>query len=171
MTIVSNDPSWWPLFYRLVESSQILKLTQSNLGYVFPVAAVVGVVYDWALTFGQEVELVWPWAGPSRAQPRPKSRPEQGLGLGLDSEKPKPAALIIFTQERKENLSAMGTVLLLLHTNITGMLCLKIQTRQFSMWAAACMGPSPGFGPAWAHGSGLKSGEPKPPQAEPKPGL
>ncbi|KAG2133597.1 uncharacterized protein EDB93DRAFT_1107544 [Suillus bovinus] len=40
---------------------------------------------------------------------------------------------------------------------------LDINFKQFSMWAAACMGPSPGFGPAWAHGSGLKSGEPKPP--------
>ncbi|KAG2127624.1 uncharacterized protein EDB93DRAFT_1256908 [Suillus bovinus] len=36
-----------------------IKLTQSNLGYIFAVAAFVGVVYDWALTFGQEVELVW----------------------------------------------------------------------------------------------------------------
>ncbi|KAG2127627.1 uncharacterized protein EDB93DRAFT_1256910 [Suillus bovinus] len=39
-----------------------IKLTQSNLGYVFAVAAFVGVTYDWessALTFGQEVELVW----------------------------------------------------------------------------------------------------------------
>ncbi|KAG2088494.1 uncharacterized protein F5147DRAFT_726899 [Suillus discolor] len=37
--------------------------------------------------------------------------------------------------------------------------------------AAACMGLSPSFGPAWAHGSGLKSSEPKPPpQAKPKPG-
>ncbi|KAG2133242.1 uncharacterized protein EDB93DRAFT_886046 [Suillus bovinus] len=35
------------------------KLTQSNLGYVFAVAAFVGVTYDCALTFGQEVELVW----------------------------------------------------------------------------------------------------------------
>ncbi|KAG1795987.1 Acetamidase/Formamidase family-domain-containing protein [Suillus plorans] len=32
-----------------------------------------------------------------------------------------------------------------------------INYMQFSMWAAACMGLSPGFGPAWAHGSGLKS--------------
>lgn len=47
MTIVSNDPSWWPL----INSSRIF-------GY-FTVAASVGVIYDWALTFGQEVELFW----------------------------------------------------------------------------------------------------------------
>ncbi|KAG2149120.1 uncharacterized protein EDB93DRAFT_1103678 [Suillus bovinus] len=34
-------------------------MTQSKLGCVFAVAAFVGVTYDWALTFGQEVELVW----------------------------------------------------------------------------------------------------------------
>ncbi|KAG2084032.1 uncharacterized protein F5147DRAFT_732313 [Suillus discolor] len=39
---------------------------------------------------------------------------------------------------------------------------LDINYTQFSMWAAACMGLSPSFGPAWAHGSGLKSTEPKP---------
>ena len=44
-------------------------------------------------------------------------------------------------------------------------------SQEFSAQATACLGPSPGFGPAWAHGSGLNSGEPKPLQAEPKPGL
>ncbi|KAG1908114.1 uncharacterized protein F5891DRAFT_1179633 [Suillus fuscotomentosus] len=34
-------------------------MSRSNLGYGFAVAAFVGVTYDWALTFGQEVELVW----------------------------------------------------------------------------------------------------------------
>lgn len=47
MTIVSNDPSWWPF----INSYHIF-------GY-FTVAASVGVIYDWALTFGQEVELFW----------------------------------------------------------------------------------------------------------------
>ncbi|KAG2034971.1 hypothetical protein BDR03DRAFT_963762 [Suillus americanus] len=47
MTIVSNDPTWWPGInpYR-------------DLSY-FIVAAFVVVVYDWALTFGQELELIW----------------------------------------------------------------------------------------------------------------
>ncbi|KAG1777836.1 hypothetical protein EV702DRAFT_225981 [Suillus placidus] len=44
---ISNDPSWWPF----INSYQIF-------GY-FTVAASVGVIYDWALTFGQEVELFW----------------------------------------------------------------------------------------------------------------
>lgn len=47
MTIVSSDPSWWPF----INSYHIF-------GY-FTVAASVGVIYDWALTFGQEVELFW----------------------------------------------------------------------------------------------------------------
>ncbi|KAG1798172.1 uncharacterized protein HD556DRAFT_223505 [Suillus plorans] len=37
----------------------MLKLTQSNLGCGFAVVAYVAVMYDWALTFGQEVELIW----------------------------------------------------------------------------------------------------------------
>ncbi|KAG2141191.1 uncharacterized protein EDB93DRAFT_1295080 [Suillus bovinus] len=47
MTIVSNNPTWWPI----INENQLLSY--------FLVAAVVGVTYDWALTFGQEVELVW----------------------------------------------------------------------------------------------------------------
>ncbi|KAG2342232.1 hypothetical protein BDR05DRAFT_371907 [Suillus weaverae] len=47
MTVVSNDPSWWPLI-------------NANLIFsYFVVAASAGVIYDWALTFGQEVELIW----------------------------------------------------------------------------------------------------------------
>ncbi|KAG1798113.1 uncharacterized protein HD556DRAFT_220893 [Suillus plorans] len=34
-------------------------MSQSNLGSGIAVAAFVGVMYDWALTFGQEVELIW----------------------------------------------------------------------------------------------------------------
>ncbi|KAG2053904.1 hypothetical protein BDR06DRAFT_1008273 [Suillus hirtellus] len=34
-------------------------MSRSDLGYGFAVAAFVAVAYDWALTFGQEVELVW----------------------------------------------------------------------------------------------------------------
>ncbi|KAG2139178.1 uncharacterized protein EDB93DRAFT_1330290 [Suillus bovinus] len=47
MTIVSNDPTWWPSIN-----------AYSVLSY-FSVAATVGVTYDWALTLGQEIELVW----------------------------------------------------------------------------------------------------------------
>ncbi|KAG1840697.1 hypothetical protein DFJ58DRAFT_748632 [Suillus subalutaceus] len=43
----SDDPSWWPTI-------------NVNLifGY-FAVVGCVGIIYDWALTFGQEVELIW----------------------------------------------------------------------------------------------------------------
>ncbi|KAG2341252.1 hypothetical protein BDR05DRAFT_464714 [Suillus weaverae] len=47
MPVVSNDPSWWPLI---------------NLNIFFShwtVAAGVVVVYDWVLTLGQEIELIW----------------------------------------------------------------------------------------------------------------
>ncbi|KAG2139167.1 uncharacterized protein EDB93DRAFT_702267 [Suillus bovinus] len=47
MTTVSNDPSWWPVIDAYRFSSY----------FIF--AAFVGVVYDWVLMFGQEVELVW----------------------------------------------------------------------------------------------------------------
>ncbi|KAG2107490.1 uncharacterized protein F5147DRAFT_207273 [Suillus discolor] len=47
MTIVLNDPTWWPIINAYRFSSY------------FSVAAFVGLTYDWALTFGQEVELVW----------------------------------------------------------------------------------------------------------------
>ncbi|KAG2060284.1 hypothetical protein BDR06DRAFT_1002792 [Suillus hirtellus] len=46
MTLVSNDPNWWPLldFYRIYSC--------------FIVASSTVVIYDWVLTFGQEFELV-----------------------------------------------------------------------------------------------------------------
>ncbi|KAG1744148.1 uncharacterized protein EDB91DRAFT_212374 [Suillus paluster] len=47
MTLVSDDPSWWPVINGNLLTSYIV------------VSASVGVMYDWALTFGQEVELVW----------------------------------------------------------------------------------------------------------------
>ncbi|KAG2149111.1 uncharacterized protein EDB93DRAFT_1279480 [Suillus bovinus] len=47
MTIVSNDPTWWPT------------INAYRFQSYFIVAAFVGLAYDWALTFGQEVELVW----------------------------------------------------------------------------------------------------------------
>ncbi|KAG2111398.1 hypothetical protein BD769DRAFT_1392114 [Suillus cothurnatus] len=47
MTIVSNDPIWWPF------------INASLIASYFVVAGSVGVMYDWALTFGQEVELIW----------------------------------------------------------------------------------------------------------------
>ncbi|KAG2046919.1 hypothetical protein BDR06DRAFT_142838 [Suillus hirtellus] len=42
-----NDPTWWPN----IDSNRFLSY--------FLVVAFVVVTYDWALTFGQEVELVW----------------------------------------------------------------------------------------------------------------
>ncbi|KAG1786071.1 uncharacterized protein HD556DRAFT_1450057 [Suillus plorans] len=47
MTIVSNDPTLWPFINAYRCSSY------------FGVAAFVVMSYDWALTFGQEVELIW----------------------------------------------------------------------------------------------------------------
>ncbi|KAG1798192.1 uncharacterized protein HD556DRAFT_1440533 [Suillus plorans] len=50
MTIVSDDPAWWPT----VSASLFLSY--------FIVAAFMGITYDWvlsALTLGQEVELIW----------------------------------------------------------------------------------------------------------------
>ncbi|KAG2355231.1 hypothetical protein BDR07DRAFT_1426847 [Suillus spraguei] len=47
MTLVSDDPSWWP-------SINLYLITS-----YFVVAASAGVFYDWALTFGKEVELIW----------------------------------------------------------------------------------------------------------------
>ncbi|KAG2126238.1 hypothetical protein DEU56DRAFT_983014 [Suillus clintonianus] len=47
MTLISDDPSYWPL------------INSGRVSSYFIVAAGVGVAYDWALTFGQEVELVW----------------------------------------------------------------------------------------------------------------
>ncbi|KAG1817885.1 hypothetical protein EV424DRAFT_986219 [Suillus variegatus] len=47
MTFVSNDPSYWPYI-----SLNIF------LSY-WEVAAVVVVLYDWVLTLGQEIELIW----------------------------------------------------------------------------------------------------------------
>ncbi|KAG2103771.1 uncharacterized protein F5147DRAFT_275511 [Suillus discolor] len=47
MTVVSNDPSWWPVVNSNVLFSYWL------------VAAGIVVVYDWVLTLGREVELIW----------------------------------------------------------------------------------------------------------------
>ncbi|KAG2341838.1 hypothetical protein BDR05DRAFT_1060708 [Suillus weaverae] len=47
MTLNSNDPSWWPS----IEANRIFS-------YII-VASSAGVIYDWALTFGQEIELIW----------------------------------------------------------------------------------------------------------------
>ncbi|KAG2037995.1 hypothetical protein BDR03DRAFT_357355 [Suillus americanus] len=47
MTLVSDDPSWWPF------------INSSRIASYFLVAASAGVMYDWALTLGQEVELLW----------------------------------------------------------------------------------------------------------------
>ncbi|KAG1797250.1 hypothetical protein EV424DRAFT_503885 [Suillus variegatus] len=47
MTYVSNDPSWWSLINLNI-----------FVGY-WQAAAVVVVVYDWVLTLGQEIQLIW----------------------------------------------------------------------------------------------------------------
>ncbi|KAG2335416.1 hypothetical protein BDR05DRAFT_504463 [Suillus weaverae] len=47
MTLVSNDPSWWPV------------INVGLIGSYFLVASCVVVIYDWGLAFGQEVELIW----------------------------------------------------------------------------------------------------------------
>ncbi|KAG1809985.1 uncharacterized protein HD556DRAFT_1522404 [Suillus plorans] len=47
MTVVSNDPSWWPLI-------------NSSIFYSYwMVAAGLVVVYDWVLTLAQEIDLIW----------------------------------------------------------------------------------------------------------------
>ncbi|KAG1786974.1 uncharacterized protein HD556DRAFT_997675 [Suillus plorans] len=47
MTFISDDPSSWPIIH-------------SNILYGYwTVAASVIVVYDWTLTLGQEIELIW----------------------------------------------------------------------------------------------------------------
>ncbi|KAG1798956.1 uncharacterized protein HD556DRAFT_1525434 [Suillus plorans] len=47
MTIVSNDPTLWPLIDSAIFFSY------------WNIAAGVVVIYDWALTLGQEIELIW----------------------------------------------------------------------------------------------------------------
>ncbi|KIK37488.1 hypothetical protein CY34DRAFT_455321 [Suillus luteus UH-Slu-Lm8-n1] len=47
MTFVSNDPSWWSY------------IDWQFLGSYWIVATGVVVVYDWVLTIGQEIELIW----------------------------------------------------------------------------------------------------------------
>ncbi|KAG2109611.1 uncharacterized protein F5147DRAFT_146743 [Suillus discolor] len=47
MTVVSNDPSWWPFI-------------NFNILYSYwAVAAAFVVVYDWVLTLAQEIDLIW----------------------------------------------------------------------------------------------------------------
>ncbi|KAG1774487.1 hypothetical protein EV702DRAFT_1269943, partial [Suillus placidus] len=47
MTLVSNDPSWWPM------------INSFRLSSYFTFASSTALIYDWVLTFGQEVELIW----------------------------------------------------------------------------------------------------------------
>ncbi|KAG2341206.1 hypothetical protein BDR05DRAFT_462451 [Suillus weaverae] len=47
MTLVSNDPSWWPM------------INSFRLSGYFTFASSTALIYDWILTFGQEVELIW----------------------------------------------------------------------------------------------------------------
>ncbi|KAG2109677.1 uncharacterized protein F5147DRAFT_836617 [Suillus discolor] len=47
MTVISNDPSWWPFI-------------NSSIFYSYwTVAAGLVVVYDWVLTLAQEIDLIW----------------------------------------------------------------------------------------------------------------
>ncbi|KIK45373.1 hypothetical protein CY34DRAFT_801739 [Suillus luteus UH-Slu-Lm8-n1] len=46
MTVVSNDPSWWP------------SINLYRISSYYTVAAYAVLMYDWVLTFGQEVELI-----------------------------------------------------------------------------------------------------------------
>ncbi|KAG1799754.1 uncharacterized protein HD556DRAFT_1455032 [Suillus plorans] len=47
MTLILNDPSLWP------------SISLNRILSYFAVAIFTGVIYDWVLTFGLEVELVW----------------------------------------------------------------------------------------------------------------
>ncbi|KIK47974.1 hypothetical protein CY34DRAFT_8622 [Suillus luteus UH-Slu-Lm8-n1] len=47
MTFVSNDPSLWPY------------INAFRFFSYFVVASSVAVIYDWVLSFGQEVDLIW----------------------------------------------------------------------------------------------------------------
>jgi hypothetical protein len=47
MTQISNYPSWWPL----IDSYRFYSY--------FVVAACTAMMYDWALTLGKEIELIW----------------------------------------------------------------------------------------------------------------
>ncbi|KAG1794659.1 uncharacterized protein HD556DRAFT_1442853 [Suillus plorans] len=47
MTYVSNDPSYWP------------SISATIFVNYYGVAAAIVVVYDWVLTIGQEIELIW----------------------------------------------------------------------------------------------------------------
>lgn len=47
MTLVSNNPSWWPVIDWYHHYSYFLVVSSTALAY------------DWALSFGQELDLVW----------------------------------------------------------------------------------------------------------------
>ncbi|KAG2141199.1 uncharacterized protein EDB93DRAFT_1105796 [Suillus bovinus] len=47
MTLVSNDPIWWP------------SINAARINSYFLVAGCAGLIYDCVLGFGHEVELVW----------------------------------------------------------------------------------------------------------------
>ncbi|KAG2051410.1 hypothetical protein BDR06DRAFT_587516 [Suillus hirtellus] len=70
MIIVSNDPAWWSV------------INADRLGSCFVVATLVAVMYDWALTFGQEVELIWAsrvWCQRNTHENKLDSRDNNGL--------------------------------------------------------------------------------------------
>ncbi|KAG2107795.1 hypothetical protein BD769DRAFT_1643113 [Suillus cothurnatus] len=66
MTLVSNDPSWWPVINASLIASYFTgswsvshMMTVTDLRCHFVVASSVGIIYDWGLTFGKEIELIW----------------------------------------------------------------------------------------------------------------
>ncbi|KAG2097055.1 uncharacterized protein F5147DRAFT_374261 [Suillus discolor] len=46
MTIISDDPSWWPL------------INYASISSYFSAVCIAAVVYDWVSTFGREFELI-----------------------------------------------------------------------------------------------------------------
>ncbi|KIK41495.1 hypothetical protein CY34DRAFT_806018 [Suillus luteus UH-Slu-Lm8-n1] len=70
MTFVANDSTWWPMInLQLYHSYWIcllyqIMMSQSNNDLHFAAAAAAVVVYNWVLTIGQEIELIWrqPWS-------------------------------------------------------------------------------------------------------------
>ncbi|KAG2133266.1 uncharacterized protein EDB93DRAFT_1331515 [Suillus bovinus] len=70
MTVVSNDPSYWPtidstIFYSYFvgpwrASHMMTVMTRLTLAArASQLQSCAAVIYDWGLTFGQEVELIW----------------------------------------------------------------------------------------------------------------
>ncbi|KAG1784713.1 uncharacterized protein HD556DRAFT_1531898 [Suillus plorans] len=55
-SVAANESTY---FFQLLEQFVVSKCLDLTLTYGFTVAAGVAVIYDWALTLGQEIELIW----------------------------------------------------------------------------------------------------------------